>query len=285
MPQRRVPWSARPAVRVGLVLSVVVLGVVLVFWAGQRSFIYYPDRTSPGAAAEAIRGARDVTLHTADDLELDAWLVPAHEATDRRQAVLYLPGNGGHRGGRVGIAQLLSARGFTVLLVEYRGYGGNPGRPTEEGLALDARAAQELLEAEGFAAADQIYLGESLGTAVAARLADERPPGGVVLRSPFPEMAALARTHFPLVPVGLLRDHYPAIEHVRRLEVPVTVVLGAADSLVPPGLSKRVADAAPVLLEQVVVDGAEHNDPVMWGRPVVDAAVRLADSVRAPDRS
>ncbi|QFG70232.1 alpha/beta hydrolase [Ornithinimicrobium pratense] len=251
-------------------------GVVSV---GQRGLIYFPDRSAPPPATEVVPGARDVTLSTHDGLELTAWLVPARPDLDDGVAVLFLPGNGGNRAGRVQIAEHLSERGLTVLLVDYRGYGGNPGRPSESGLAADALAAQERLVAEGFDQDRQVYVGESLGTGVAAALAAARPPAGMLLRSPFTELADVGRTHYPWLPVGLLlRDRYPVLAHIRELEVPVTVVRGTADQVVPTSLSEQVARATPHLVEELVLDGAGHNDAVMVGAELADAVVRLVDA-------
>src|SRR5215203_526819 len=125
---------------------VVILGgtVIAVLWAIQRQLIYFPDNSRVPPAGEVIEGARDVTLHTEDGLDLGAWFVPAEgPAPARPMAVLVAPGNGGNREGRVGLALELSARGLAVLLMDYRGYGGNPGSPSEDGLAADAIAASE----------------------------------------------------------------------------------------------------------------------------------------------
>jgi uncharacterized protein len=263
-----------------VVLVVLVIGGVVVggLAALQRQLIYFPDRSPAGDAARAIPEARDVTLTTADGLELDAWLVPAEPDADRDRAVLALPGNGGSRASRAGLAELLRQRGFTVLLVDYRGYGGNPGSPSEEGLGRDADAAVALLEEEGFPAGRTIYLGESLGTGVAAALASRHPPGGLVLRSPFTELTDVGSHHYPWLPVGLLlRDRFPVLEHVRESQVPTVVVRGTADEVVPTSLSEQVAQAAPELVEERVLRGARHNDPVMFGPEVADAVGRLAD--------
>ena len=253
-------------------------------WALQRRLIYFPEPEAAGPAARVVADAQDVTMRTSDGLDLDAWLVPARPAVDRDLAVLVLPGNGGSRVGRAGLAQLLSREGFTVLLVDYRGYGGNPGEPSEEGLARDADAAARLLEDRGFPSDRTIYLGESLGTGVAAALASRRPPAGLVLRSPFTELAAVGSHHYPWLPVRLLlRDRFPVLEHVRRSQVPTVVIHGTADEIVPSSLSREVADAAPRLVEEVVLPGVAHNDPAMFGRPVVAAVTRLADEI--PTRS
>jgi uncharacterized protein len=262
-------------------LAVLLLGAVLVLvlaWVGQRHLVHHPDRSDPGPAAEAVDGGTDVTLRTADGLRLTAWFVPPDATADRDAAVLVAPGNGGNRLDRAGLAEDLADRGLAVLLLEYRGYGGNPGRPDEAGLHLDARAAQRALDARGFPADRTVYLGESLGTGVVAALATEVPPAAVLLRSPFTSLADTAAHHYPLLPVdALLRDRYDVVTPLADVPVPVTVVHGTADTIVPPEQSTTVARTAPRLVEHVVLPGAGHNDPVMFGPEVADAVVRLAD--------
>lgn len=248
--------------------------------AFQRQLIYFPDRSAAPSADRVIPGARDITLHTSDGLRLSAWFVPPAARSDRRTAVLVAPGNGGNRLDRVGIARVLEERGFAVLLLEYRGYGGNPGSPSEAGLATDADAAVAALKDLGYPLERTIYLGESLGTAVVAALAQRHPPAGLVLRSPFTDLADVGAHHYPYLPVRLLlRDRFPVLEHVRRSEVPLVVVHGDRDTVVPSEQSAEVARAAPALVEEVVLPGADHNDPVMFGAGVVDAVARLADGL------
>jgi uncharacterized protein len=266
-----------------LVVLLMIGGVLVgMMWWLQRQFIYFPDASRVPAAGEVIEGARDVTLRTDDGLELGAWFVPAAEtgAADRRMAVLVAPGNGGNRVGRADLAEELRRRGLAVLLMDYRGYGGNPGSPSEDGLARDAMAAAEALGDLGYPAERTIYFGESLGTGVVAALQSKRPPAGMVLRSPFTDFADVGAEHYPFLPVRkILRDRFPVVDHLAGSEVPVTVIYGDRDSIVPTALSKRVADEAPALAERVVIEGAGHNDPVMFGPRVADAVVRLADEV------
>jgi pimeloyl-ACP methyl ester carboxylesterase len=263
-------------------LVVLLLGgtVVGMLWALQRQLIYFPDPTPVPPAGDVIADARDVTLHTADGLELGAWFVPATGQTDTRMAVLVAPGNGGNRAGRAGFAQELSRRGLAVLVMDYRGYGGNPGSPSEEGLAADADAAVEVLQKLGYPLQRTLYFGESLGSGVVAALQVRHPPAGVVLRSPFTELADVGAHHYPWLPVrALLRDRFPVLDHLAASDVPITVIYGDRDSVVPTGLSARVADRAPCLAERVVISGADHNDPRMFGLRVADAVARLADDV------
>jgi pimeloyl-ACP methyl ester carboxylesterase len=246
----------------------------------QRQLIYFPDSTSVPPAGDLIEGARDVTLRTSDGLALGAWFVPPNSASDMHMAVLVAPGNGGNRLGRIGLATELSRRGLAVVLMDYRGYGGNPGSPSEDGLAKDAMAAALKLEDLGYPAERTIYFGESLGTGVVAALQTRRIPAGMVLRSPFTEVADVAAHHYPLLPVRMLfKDEFQVTEHLSNSQVPVTVIYGDRDSVVPTQLSARVADEAPTLVERLVIRGANHNDDVMFGPPVADAVARLAKVV------
>jgi pimeloyl-ACP methyl ester carboxylesterase len=266
----------------GLLVVVLLSGaVVAVLWAIQRQLIYFPDVARVPPAGAVIEGARDVTLHTEDGLELGAWFVPAGGPDPGAPtAVLVAPGNGGNRASRMGLARELSARGLAVLLMDYRGYGGNPGSPSEEGLAADAFAASQALETLGYPPERTIYFGESLGAGVAAALQVRRPPAGMVLRSPFTELADVGAHHYPFLPVRLLlRDRFPVVEHLSSSRVPVTVIYAEHDSVVPSELSARVADEAASLVERVVIRGADHNDPVMFGPRVADAVARLAQQI------
>ena len=259
-----------------LVVLVVVAGALLAaVWLGQRRLVYFPDRARP----DLPPGASEVALRTSDGLRLTAWLVPA-TGTDRRLAVLVAPGNAGNRGARVRLANALAQAGLTVLLLEYRGYGANPGRPSEAGLASDARAARAYLDQAGYGPDRVLYVGESLGAAVVTELATAHPPAGLVLRSPFIDLAAVGAHHYPVLPVRLLlRDRYPLAEHLARIAVPTTVIYGSADSVVPPDQSRTVARRAAGPARVVVVGGADHNDPGLTDGAVVDAVVELAARV------
>lgn len=271
--------SARPLlVLLALVVAVavVVVGSLMAF---QRQLIYFPDSAGVPPADEVIPGARDVTLSTEDGLALGAWFVPAR-GPDRGVAVLVAPGNGGNRRNRAGLAVELARRGLAVLLLDYRGYDGNPGSPSEDGLAKDAEAAVEALAGLGYPGERTLYFGESLGTGVVARLASRHPPAGMLLRSPFPELTDVGTHHYPWLPVRLLlRDRFPVVDHVRRLEVPVLVVYGDSDSVVPPALSREVAARTRQLVGEVALPGAGHNDGVMFGSRMADLVARLADDL------
>jgi uncharacterized protein len=266
-----------------VVLALVALALALL-WTLQRRLIYLPFPRAVPPVAGVLTGARDVTLHTADGLRLGAWFI-APRGPDRRVAVLVAAGNAGNRSLRAPLAAALVRHGLAVLLFDYRGYGGNRGHPTEAGLALDARAALRFLGDDAGLPCDRLlFYGESLGCAVVAELATEHPPGGIVLRSPFTDLAAVGRVHYPFLPVRtMLRDRYPVAEQVARLEVPTTVVYGSDDRIVPPGQSRAVAAAAAGPTRVVEIEGAGHNDRVLLdGAALIAAIVDLAERCAGP---
>jgi uncharacterized protein len=251
----------------------------MVLSALQRRLTYFPSAGPVPSARWVFDGGRDVTLPTADGLELGAWHVPAR---GDGVTVLVANGNGGDRSGRAPLAHALTHRGMGVLLFDYRGYGGNPGTPSEQGLALDVRAARaHLLERAGVSPGRLLYFGESLGSAVVTELATEHPPAGMVLRSPFVDLATVGKHHYPYLPVRLLlHDRYPVADNLRRVHAPVVVAYGTADTVVPAEQSRAVADAAPRLHVRLEIEGADHNDvALLSGRRLVAAVAELARHV------
>ena len=260
-----------------LVVAAVLAAFLGLLWAFQRRLIYLPSPGPVPPAATVLPGAEDVSFETADGLRLQGWFVPPVGPGGRGPAVLVCNGNGGDRSMRAGLAAALARMGLAVLLFDYRGYGGNPGSPTEEGLADDARAALEYLAGRPEVDPGRVvYLGESLGAAVALRLAVERPPAALVLRSPFASLAEVGRRHYPVLPVSLLlRDRYDSAALVGRLTAPLLVVAGGRDRIVPVSHSRRLFAAAPEPKRLVVLDGADHNDHDLHAGP------RLVGELRA----
>lgn len=251
------------------VVVLVVTGLAALAWTQQRRLIYFPTSGPVPSAATVLPGSRDVELSAGRGETLRAWYFPGRSAGP---AVLVCNGNGGDRAGRAELAVALHRMGVGVLLFDYRGYGGSAGRPTEEGLAADARAAQSWLAEQAEVDPARIaYYGESLGAAVALGLAGERPPAALILRSPFTSLADTAAVHYPWLPVRqLLIDSYPSLERIPALRAPLLVIAGDRDDVVPESLSRRLFDAAPQPKEYLLVPGAGHND-----RSLLDGAVMI----------
>jgi hypothetical protein len=248
----------------GLVVGAWVL-LTAGMWLAQRQLIYLPER-------ELAAPPNDVTIRTvetSDGVTHRVWVVPA--ASEPVARVLVFNGNAGNKGHRLPLALNLAAEGLEVVLFDYRGYGDTEGRPSEEGLLTDAETVAELAFDTDLPV---VYLGESLGAGVATGLATRQPPDALVLRSPFTSVADMARAHYPFVPPFLIRDRYPVEDQIGALEVPVLVVLGTADTIVPPELSRRVFEAANGTKELVEMDGLNHNDPGLSSSPELAGTMR-----------
>ena len=193
----------------------VIAAVLAVIWTMQRRLIYFPGDAAPTPGEVGMSGVELVTFETTDGLGLSGWFLP-QPGPSPRVTVLVFNGNAGNRAHRGPLAAALHRHGFQVLLFDYRGYGGNPGTPTERGLIADSRAARAYLAGRADVDASRIvYFGESLGTAVAIDLAVAHPPLAVVLRSPFTSLVDVGRHHYRFLPVRLLlRDRFASIDQI-----------------------------------------------------------------------
>ena len=224
-----------------------------------NALVFFPSRSVTWTPADADLAFSDVSIGTEDGERLHGWWIPARVRSAGH--VLLCHGNAGNVGDRVPHAALLSAAGFDVLLFDYRGYGRSSGRPSEEGTYRDARGARAALLAQpGVEAERMLYLGESLGGAVALALALEAPPVGLVLQSTFTSIRDMARRHYPFVPGSLVPDAYPSLRRIGGLRAPLLVVHGERDSIVPPMHGDELFAAAPQPKRLHRVAGAGHND-------------------------
>lgn len=237
----------------------IVVGLILFLWLGQRHLLYLgsPDLLPPDAVG--LSGVRPLEVRTADGLTLGAWLVPARGAGPPAATVIVFTGNAGNRSHRAPLARQLSDAGYATVLADYRGYGGNPGSPSEQGLREDARAVVKAAAAAG--ASRLVYFGESLGGGVAVHLAVEAPPAALVLRSPFTSITDVAAHHYWYLPVRrLLWDRFDSLARIADVRCPLLVVAGDRDVVVPFALSERLFAAANEPRRLVRVEGADHND-------------------------
>lgn len=224
-------------------------------WLGQRRLIYFPGGQVP--PVERVPGWSEAVVTTSDGLELGAWYIPPPGTAP---VVIVFHGNAGTWADRAPLGAALADRGFGVVLAGYRGYGGNPGSPSEDGLARDARAAWQFVT-DQWPGHPVVLFGESLGAGVAVELATEHPPAALVLRSPFTSLPDVARVHYPFLPTGaLLQDRYPSLDRIASVAAPLLVVAGSGDSIVPASQSRALYERADQPKQLVIVEGADHND-------------------------
>ena len=243
----------------------------------MNALLYLPARRIVGTPAAVGLRFSDVEFRADDGERLHGWWVPARVPAIGH--VLLCHGNAGNVGDRIPHLALLSAAGFDVLVFDFRGYGRSSGRPSERGTHLDARAARDALVCqEGVDAARVVYLGESLGGAVALALALELPPAGLILQSAFTSVRDMARRHYPLLPRAVVPDAYPNLRRIRRLRAPLLMLHGANDSIVPLMHGEELYAAAPGPKRIEVFPDAGHNDLVgpawietitEWGRDLL----------------
>ena len=227
--------------------AVVVIGLTLFLWLGQRRLLYLPYASVPSPEAVGLSDVRELDVRTADGLTLGTWYVPSQGSGTPAATVIVFNGNAGNRAHRAPLARRLADAGYAAVVFDYRGYGGNVGSPSEAGLLADARAVlMAVSKVGGVDAGRLVYLGESLGSGVAVQLALERPPAALVLRSPFTSLTDVAAHHYWFLPVRrLLWDRFDSLSRIAQLRCPLLVVAGNRDSVVPFALSRRLFDAAP----------------------------------------
>jgi len=241
-----------------LVLVVLYAAMVGGLFLGQRELIYLPGGSPWPPADAGVPEMRPVTLTTADGLALTSWWHPPDAG---RIAIVYLHGNAGNIGHRAGKVRPYLDAGLGVLLLGYRGYGGNPGSPTEDGLYADARSGLEFLAAQGLPSTHIVLYGESLGTGVAVQMAIEQPVAALVLEAPFSSLADVAGAHYPFVPARwLLLDRFDSAAKIARIVAPVMIVHGERDDTIPIRFAERLHAAAGPGATFLRLPLAGHND-------------------------
>lgn len=252
---------ARRAV-IGLLIA--YLAVLATLFLAQRSMLFPAPQERIGPA----EGFIPASLTTQDGLTLQAhWRAP----DPGQPSVVYFHGNAGSLAGATVETQVLASKGYGVLLVEYRGYGGNPGSPSEQGFYRDGRAAMAFLAAQGVAPRQTIIGAHSMGTGTAVQMAQEFTPAALILLAPFTTLPDAAAAALPYAPVRwLMRDRFDNLAKVRGLAMPVLIVHGTGDPVVPFPLGQRLAKASPTATFRAV-EGAGHEISFDTGLQAVQA--------------
>jgi fermentation-respiration switch protein FrsA (DUF1100 family) len=243
-----------------IVVVVVYLALLLLLFVRQRAIVFRPDPTLADLAAVGLaEQMREVAITTRDGLTLASWWAPP--VRPDRRVIVYLHGNAGHRGGRADRIRDYLAAGYGVLLVGYRGYGGNPGRPTEAGLYEDARANLAFLAKERVRPEQTVLLGESLGTAVAIQMATEIPILALVLEAPLASVLHSARARYPLFAFDfLVRDKFASIHKIGKVKVPLLLIHGEKDRTTAVRFGRMLYNAANEPKRAHFIAEAGHTD-------------------------
>lgn len=267
----------RIAKRLLLLAALAYLGLAAVIYLGQKGLVYHPTQDVPNPAQSATPEAEIIHFDTADGLNLRSWYVPAKAGFP---TVVLFHGNAGHVGYQGRLVRPLIDRGFGAFLLEYRGYGGNPGSPDEAGLYADARGAIAYLNSLGVADADMILYGRSLGTGVAVQMATEHPPAAVVLQAPYTSIPDVGAKQYWYLPVHLLAtEQYDSLDKIGKVKAPLFIFHGADDSIIPASQSAELFMAANEPKERLVIPGAGHNRGV-FSNGGTNAVLRFVEGVR-----
>jgi fermentation-respiration switch protein FrsA (DUF1100 family) len=277
----------------GKMTSAIAHCLHLIVWIGSTSLgagcgienrmIFHPSRPIEQTPKQAGLAFDDLYFTARDGVRLNGWFIPHPQA---RATLVWFHGNAGNIGHRVENIKLLHDRvPVNIFIFDYRGYGRSEGTPDESGTYRDGEAALSLMrEKFGAAGAETIVLfGRSLGAAVATEMATRFPVQALILESPFVSIAAMTRLYFPLLPVGpFLRTRYDVEETIRKVTIPVLVLHGEQDSIVPLEQGKLVFAAAPGPKQFYVISGADHNDTyVVGGEAYYDRMKRFIEETRS----
>lgn len=224
-----------------IVVACLYVGAVAVLYARQRSLMYFPDTVHTTPADAGLPEAAEVPLTAADGAHVTAWSAAPQ---GDKPVIVYFHGNGGSL--RYGVArfrQLIGA-GIGLVALEYRGYGGNEGSPSEAGLIADGEAAYAYAAAH-YPVSQIVLWGQSLGSGVAVAVAAEKPVARVILEAPFTSTAAVASLRYWYVPVGLLmKDQFHSDRRIEKVTAPVLILHGVKDQVVPYAMGERLFELA-----------------------------------------
>lgn len=246
-----------------LIVTAVTLAVVIFAWVRwqERTALFFPTRGLHGTPDGIGRSWENVVFKSKNGLKLHGWYIEGKSPV----TVLWLHGNAGNIADRLDILEKMTEHlGVSSLLFDFRGYGISEGRPSEMGLYADAEASfRWLTEARGVDPGQVLLYGHSLGTVLAVDLAlgVGREAAGIILESPFTSAGDMARLLYGGLPVHWLMSlKLDNVNRVGKLRMPVLVIHGEADSIIPFAMGKRVFEAAPEPKRFLAVPGCEHSD-------------------------
>jgi uncharacterized protein len=253
----------------------VYLLVALIMYMGQRRLMYFPDTARSLPAQAGLPNVTERVLNTADGARIVVWYGKARPS---QPTLLYFHGNGGGLADRAERFRRFMGQGWGVYMMAYRGYAGSTGYPTEANNVADARLAYGALVQEGVPADSIILYGESLGTHLATRVAAERASIGLILEAPYTSVLDIALTDYPFLPVRLLlSDRYETDKVLPQVKVPLLIIHGKEDGIIPVSMAQKLAKLANEPKRLVIFPEGDHSDLYVDGNnalPVVRDWIR-----------
>ena len=283
--------------RIMLMVSIVTLVLLMAF---EDKLIYFPTRYPDGwwtvsetcaREGEILPSVEDCHFTTSDAVLLHGWYctplrceggtgVPVQAET----VLLWFHGNAGNISYRYDMMRAMMELPVRVFIIDYRGYGKSEGKPTEQGLYLDARAAWDYLVNDRRVAPDHIVIfGKSLGGVPAIDLASQVEPAGLIVQSSFTSAGDMAATVLPFLPRGFLRTKMDSVSKVPRVRCPKLFIHSRTDEVVPFELGRRLYEAAPEPKEFYEVKGAPHNSTYIVGGKSYFEALRSFINLTGPE--
>ena len=237
----------------------IYLFVILIMFFFQRSLLYLPTKEKLDPISYSYTGLKKVNLITSDDLVLSSLF---KGPSDKKQNTLVVfHGNAGHIGHRIDKFRPYLEEGYGLLLVEYRGYGENSGKPTEDGFYKDGRAALEFLSKQKISKHQTILYGESLGCGIAVKLSTEDKYHSTILEAPYTSIADVASHHYWYLPAKwLVLDRFEIIDIINKVKSPLLIIHGNKDNVININLAKKVFNSAPEPKEALFISNADHNN-------------------------
>jgi uncharacterized protein len=260
---------------VSILIGYSLLCAALFFF--QRKVLYRPE---PGRVVPTDWNLSDfitVTVETRDGLGIDSWYLQPPQSDG--EVIVVFPGNSGHLGRRALKARAFAQAGYGVLLAGYRGFSGNPGEPTEQGLYHDARAALDFLVSRGISGRRLVLYGEFLGCSMAVQMASERRVGAVVLEGAHTSITDVANIHYPFLPVSaMLLDRFRTITRIRQILAPLLILHGECDRTVPVRIAQALFAAAAEPKKSVWFPEGDHTD--LWKHGALDEILSFLKGLR-----
>lgn len=251
--------SKKELKRVIVICILAYTGLVAALVFLQRDYMYFTQWPAPDISI-APTGMNEISVTTSDDLSLKGWLY--YPTTADKPVIIFFHGNAQTIEHRLDKADPYIKAGYGILMAEYRGYGGNPGRPTEDGLYNDARAYINFALKDPRIPKDKlVFYGESLGSGVATQMATEFKPSRLILEVPFSSALDVAQSRFFFVPFlnFLMFDTYDNTSKIKNINCPVLIGTAGMDFVVPNTFGKKLFDAANQPKKHIHHEDAMHH--------------------------